>query len=90
MKTPKTIITFVGGALLGAFLAVGFGTSGQSPPAPAPARNWGHVTVMTYPSGVTGVFDSNTGRIYMYDINLENCYQIRELTTLGEPMRRLR
>ena len=45
---------------------------------------------MTFSTGVMGFFDPDTGRIYMYDVNLENCYSIREMTELGEPMRRIR
>jgi hypothetical protein len=80
----------VGGLLLGIFLAVGFGVSGQSPAPTTPGRDWSHVIVFTYPTGVTGFFDQSTGRLYLYDTAADTCLSIRELTTLGNQTRRLR
>lgn len=43
--------------------------------------------LVTYASGLTGVFNPEEGRIYLYDSNLENCVAIRELGRLGGPMK---
>ena len=56
----------------------------------SPKTDWSRIKVLTYPSSTTGLFDPDTGRLYLYDMNLEQCYAIRELTKLGEPMKRLR
>jgi hypothetical protein len=58
--------------------------------ATPPRHDWSKLKTMTFSTGVMGFFDPDTGRIYMYDVNLENCYSIREMTELGEPMRRVR
>jgi hypothetical protein len=90
MKSRNAILSFIGGLMLGVFLALTFGASGQGQAPTAPAKDWSHVTVLSYPSGVTGFFDQSTGRLYLYDAYWETCIGIRELDTLGNPMRRLR
>jgi hypothetical protein len=90
MKSRNAILSFLGGLFLGIVLAVGFGASGQSQAPAVPAKDWSHVTMLTYPSGLTGFFDQTTGRIYMYDTSSDNCVMIRELTALGSPTRRIR
>ena len=69
---------------------------GATPPKPVeqttaaattqPGRDWSKLKPIAFPTGVLGFFDPDSGRIYMYDVNLENCYSVRQLTELGEPM----
>ncbi len=54
------------------------------------AKDWSHVTVVSYPSGLTGFFDAKTGKLYLYDSNLENCFVIRQLTELGQPAKKIK
>jgi len=54
-----------------------------------PKQDWSKLKVVTYTSGATGFFDPDTGKLFVYDANMENCLLIRQLVTLGEPMRRL-
>src|SRR5262245_10332863 len=96
MKSRNAILSFVGGLLLGIFLALGFGASGQNqppvPPGPPgpPVKDWSRVTVFSYASGMTGVFDQTNGRLYVYDAGFDRCLFIRDFTVLGDPMRRIR
>jgi hypothetical protein len=46
--------------------------------------------IVSYASGLTGVFDPSTGRIYLYDANLEHCVAVREIVAPGESMKRLK
>ena len=86
MKQRKAAWLFVCGAISGLALALCIGAAERE----APKTDWSHLTVLSYPSGVTGFFDPGTGKLYLYDVNLEQCHAIREITKLGEPMRRLR
>jgi len=43
-----------------------------------------------YASGLTGIFDRNSGRLYIYDTDLTKCIAIRQLNRLGDPMRKLK
>lgn len=52
-------------------------------PAAAPFAG---VEVVSYASGLTGFFDQQTGNIYVYDSNLEECVLTRKLTRLGQRM----
>ncbi len=75
-------------------VGVAFGTSWLASPAKAGSmqtqQDWSRVTIVTYASGLTGFFDPKVGRLYVYDSDLENCFIIRELSELGEPLKRLR
>ena len=55
-----------------------------------PARDWSHLRIVTYATGLTGFFDTKTGKLYVYGSQLDKCYFIRELTELGEPMKRIK
>jgi hypothetical protein len=55
-----------------------------------PTRDWSHLRIVTYASGLTGFFDTKTGKLYVYDLQWNTCYFIRELTELGEPMKRIK
>lgn len=61
-------------------------SAAQQPPKP----NWSHIQVVTYASGLTGFFDTRDGKLYVYDSNVENPFIIRQLQTLGEPLKRLK
>lgn len=88
MKIRNTVYGFVAGMVLGVFLSLTSGVFGQN--TTTPKKDWSHVSVVTYPSGATGFFDQSTGRLYIYDANWQYCFAIREVTTLGEPLRALR
>jgi hypothetical protein len=96
MKIRKTGLTFVSGVFLGLSLALGLGAVQKTKEAPAKETqpvetlkpDWARLKFMAYPNGATGIFDPDTGMFYMYDINLDRCYLIRELVALGDPLRR--
>jgi hypothetical protein len=86
MKKQNAAWLFVCGAISGLALALCIGAAEKETPKTEGSR----LTALSYPSGVTGFFDPDTGKVYLYDINLEYCHAIREITKLGEPMRRVR
>ena len=86
MKTQKSGVVFVGGLLLGLTLAFGLG-AGEKSKEP-PRKDFSQLKITAYPNGGTAVFDPDTGTFYVYDSNLQDCYLIRQITTLGEPTRR--
>ena len=55
-----------------------------------PKQDWSKLQVVTYSSGLTGFFDPDTGKLFVYDSNLENCVIVRQITQLGEPMTKLK
>ena len=85
MKTQKAALLFGFGILLGIFLTLAIGAAG-SPMKSDRSR----LAIFSYPSGTTGVFDPDTGRLYVYDLNLVNCLSIREIGNLGEPWKAIR
>ncbi len=53
-------------------------------------RDWSQLQIVTYASGLTGFFDPDTGKLYLYDSKLDKCFIIHQLTKLGEPMEKLK
>ena len=51
-----------------------------------PPKNFQFVQMVTYPTGMTGFFDTSNGAIYVYDSNWDKCVYMRQLKKLGEPM----
>jgi hypothetical protein len=90
MKKQHQLLPFLGGALLGVALTLCLGAADKTP-APAPARPaLSGVQAFAYPRGTTGFFDAAAGRLYLYDDALANCIEVREVTALGAPLRRVR
>jgi hypothetical protein len=54
------------------------------------AKSWFSVQVVTYASGLTGFFDANTGKLYLYDSNLEQPVAIRQVGELGKPLKKIK
>ena len=80
----------VAGVLLGVALTLGVGAADKNPAAPTPPKkDWSRMSVVSYPMGTTGFFDPDSGRLYIYDLNLVNCVMIREFTALGQPMKQI-
>ena len=88
MKARKSVLWFVCGILLGVTLTLCLGAADKS--AEPQKKDWSKLKPVSFSSGVMGLFDPDSGRMYLYDINLVNCYAIRELTALGEPMTRIK
>jgi hypothetical protein len=100
MKTRNASLIFAGGAVLGLSFALWFGAMEkgraaqtnaaqplQTQAGEIPQNDWSRLRIFTYPTGGTGIFDPATGKFYMYDSDLRNCYYVRELTVLGRQMR---
>ena len=97
MKTPNAGWLFAWGALFGLAIALCVGATVKTnaspnapsmvPPTEAQINPWSRLKVVTYPNGGTGFFDTETGIMYIYDAQLRNCYLIRRLNVLGDPMR---
>lgn len=92
MKELKPTWMFIGGTMFGLMIALCLGAvpKAKSPPAPVPApvpkKDWSQLKIFSYPNGGTGIFDPETGTFYSYDADLIGCYQIRELSKLGDRM----
>jgi hypothetical protein len=84
MKTKNAVGLVIGGMLLGVCITLCLGAGADS------RKETSRLQIVTYPAGTTGIFDPDKGRLYLYDINVANCFMIREITTLGEPMKQLR
>jgi hypothetical protein len=56
---------------------------------PKAAKSWSHVQVVSYASGLTGFFDTRTGRYYLYDGNLDKPFLVRQIDELGKPMKKI-
>jgi len=88
MKKRNAVLLFICGMWLGISLALCLGATGKA--ANPPAKDWSRLKIVGFAGGTTGLFDPDTGRLYVYDIDLEKCFAIRELTTLGESMTRIK
>ena len=88
MKNQKTVLSLLGGTLLGFTLAFGLGAADKAADKQASPvkKEFSHLQVVSYPNGGTGFFDSATATIYVYDADLKNCYMTRQIATLGEPL----
>ena len=84
MKTSKAGFIFVCGAGLGLMLALCLGAADKA--EETPKTDWSRLKSVADPSGSTGFFDPDTGRLYVYGVNLDRCTFVRELKTLGQPM----
>ncbi len=86
MKKRNAGLLFICGALFGLSIALCLGAVEKA--KDAPRKDWSQLKFVAYPNGGTGVFDPETATIYVYDSDLRGCYLIRQLGTLGQPMRR--
>ena len=53
-------------------------------------KNWSRLQVVTYASGLTGFFDPENGKLYIYDSNVENCVVIRQISRLGDSLMKIK
>lgn len=81
MKTSKSGWFFLGGAAFGMALVLCLGAAEKA------GNDFSRLQMFSYPSGGTGIFDPSTGRIYVYDANLDRVSFVREITILGQQMR---
>ena len=44
--------------------------------------------LVIYPSGLTAFFNHETGKLYVYDSQIEECLMIRQLVAPGKKMKR--
>jgi len=88
MWTRTTAVSFVIGALLVTLALVPF--LGSSTAAERTEPDWSRLSIVTYSSGLTGFFDPQSGKLYVYDANVEQCLMIRQLDELGKPMKRVK
>ena len=88
MKKRNVAWSFLGGIVFGLSIALCLGAVEKKVEDPRP--DWSRLKMVSYFNGATGILDPETGRIYLYDVNLERCYSIREIRALGEPMVRVR
>lgn len=62
----------------------------QVPAQRTPQKTWSQVQVVSYSSGLTGFFDTKTGRIDLSDGNLEQPFVIREIEELDKPLKKIK
>ena len=87
MSKARLLFFLIFGLLIGVILTVATYTSAQE--EQTPKTNWAHLKIVTYASGLTGFFDPDTGKIYVYASDLENCFIIRQLVELGKPLKKI-
>ena len=85
---PRTIATSVFLAALVAALAL-MPLAALSGAGQEAQPDWSRLKVVAYPSGFTGFFDPDTGRLYIYDADLQRCLTIRQLDRLGSPLEKV-
>ena len=81
-------LLLVGIVVVGTMLCMRGSLSGAPEGTPAPkAKNWEHVQVVAYASGLTGFFHKSTGRLYLYGSDLKTPFMVSEIQMLGEPLK---
>jgi len=88
MWTRTTAVSVLIGALIVTLALVPF--LGSSTAAEQAEPGWSRLKIVAYPSGMTGFFDPQSGKLYIYDANVEQCFIIRQLDELGKPMKRIK
>jgi hypothetical protein len=88
MWTRTTSLSILLGAVIAALLLLPLAASSGANQQAQP--DWSQVQVVSYSSGMTGMFDAATGRLYLYDANMHECLVIRELAELGKPLKRIK
>jgi hypothetical protein len=83
MKKMQPVWTFAGGTLLGVALMFCLGADKDAAPAKADKPP---LQIVAYSSGATGIFNPDTGTLYLYDANLQNCFLTRKIGVLGRPL----
>jgi hypothetical protein len=81
------VIAFIFVAIICAFVAGSFlplSNAQENQP-----RTLAQIQVVSYQSGMTGFYDSSTGVMYVYDVNLDKCIFARQIVRLGEPMKKI-
>jgi hypothetical protein len=87
MKKMKTTWVFLSGLVAGLVLTLCIGAAEKDKTAD---NDLSKLQWIGYPSGATGVFDPATGKLYIYDSNVQYCNIIREMKVVGDPMTRVR
>jgi hypothetical protein len=83
----RDLLMFACGVLVGASLVLCVGATGKKSEEPPP--KFADLRVMTYPGGMARFFDVRTGRLFVYDSNMEKCSAKRQLVMPGKSMRKL-
>jgi len=79
--------TRIASLMVGVALGVGLMlTMGAGLGAKTDKEGWDRLKFVTYSNGVTGIFDPTSGKLYLYSANLENCYAVHQLETLGNSL----
>ena len=87
MKTRKMVMLLAALCLVCSSVILVLATGKAAPQGKAVFAD---LEITGYASGLTGLFDPSTGKFYLYDANLENCVAIRQLSELGQPMKRIK
>ena len=91
MKKPlRPRIFFTGLSLIAAALLVGLKSFSAAADTEQAAGKWDRLKLVTYSSGLTGFFDPDSGKLYVYDSNVEKCFIERQLIKLDEPLEKLK
>ena len=75
---------------VGLLLGVGVCVTNTLAQGKQETKNLSRLQVVTYASGLTGFFDPESGKLYIYDSNVENCVVIRQISRLGDPLMKIR
>jgi hypothetical protein len=70
-----------------ALVVFGASAFGQYVQGERPQTDYTKLEVLVYPSGLTGFFDRETGRLYIYGSRLDECIMIRQMTVPGRSMK---
>ena len=68
----------------------------QAEPAASPVpdktvlkTDFSNVQVIAFPNGQVGLFEKSTGKLYIYNEGLTNCYIVLKISQLGQPFERI-
>ena len=80
MNKRNSGMIFTCGLAVGLAVALCLGAAENSTSPSKP--DWSRLKLWGYPNA-TGIFDPDTGKIYVYDGELRNCFMVRQLGVLG-------
>ncbi|MGB2601624.1 MAG: hypothetical protein WBD00_02195 [Candidatus Omnitrophota bacterium] len=87
MSNRKTRFLIIGALIFSALIVFSTQSFAQYEQGEKLKIDFTKLEILVYPSGLTGFFDRETGKLYIYDTRSVDCIMIRQMTKPGKAMK---